>query len=255
MPVDAGTIESFYAARRAGDFFPAAYANKLSLDDAYAILLGVARLRSERDGERRVGWKVGLTAAAIQQQFGFHEPVFACLFGAGRIASGHRFRHSELIAPGFENELCFVLGEDVPAGASIERIAQAVARVHPAFELIETRGDFVADPALAMADNGQQKAFVIGTGVPLVGLPDLSGVLARVRINDAEVASGLGSAVLGHPLQSIRWLARKLASFGERVRAGDYVMAGSFTRQFPIAAGDRIETVFEGVGAVRAVFE
>jgi 2-keto-4-pentenoate hydratase len=26
-----------------------------------------------------IGWKVGLTAPVIQQQFGVHEPVFACL--------------------------------------------------------------------------------------------------------------------------------------------------------------------------------
>jgi len=30
------------------------------------------------------------------------------------------------------------------------------------------------------------------------------------------------------------WLAGKLADFGERLKAGDYVMTGSFTRQFPI---------------------
>jgi 2-keto-4-pentenoate hydratase len=27
-------------------------------------------------------------------------------------------------------------------------------------------------------------------------------------------------------------------------------MTGSFTRQFPLAAGDRVRTVFSGVGAV-----
>ncbi len=29
-------------------------------------------------------------------------------------------------------------------------------------------------------------------------------------------------------------------------------MTGSFTRQFPLARGDRVETVFEGVGSVSA---
>ena len=35
------------------------------------------------------------------------------------------------------------------------------------------------------------------------------------------------------------------------LKAGEIVMTGSFTRQFPIAPGDRIETVFSGLGSVQ----
>lgn len=243
-------IAAFDAARRRGEYFPRAYEGRLSLDDAYRILLGVARLRAA-SGDPRVGWKVGLTARAIQEQFGFHEPVFACLFASGRIDSGHRFAHAELIRPGFENEICFELAETIDPGWSLERIGAAARAIRPALEIIETRGDFTRHVALAMADNGQQKAFVIGPAVPF---RDLREVTARVSINDVEVATGQGAAVLGDPRESIRWLAGKLAHYGERIAAGDYVMAGSFTRQFPIAAGDRVRTTFDGVGQVAAVF-
>jgi 2-keto-4-pentenoate hydratase len=60
--------------------------------------------------------------------------------------------------------------------------------------------------------------------------------------------------VLGHPFHSVAWLATKLESFGERLRAGDLIMTGSFTRQFPVAGGDRVETEFEGLGKVTAAF-
>jgi len=43
-----------------------------------------------------------------------------------------------------------------------------------------------------------------------------------------------------------------LAQFGERVSAGDYIMSGSFTRQFPLGRGDRIEAMFDGIGEVAA---
>jgi len=72
-----------------------------------------------------------------------------------------------------------------------------------------------------------------------------------VRINGAEVASGRGDAVLGNPLNSVMWLARKLAQFGRGIAAGEIIMSGSFTRQFPIAPGDRVEVDFAGVGEVR----
>jgi 2-keto-4-pentenoate hydratase len=247
----AAAAQAFDAARARGEYFPRAWFGRLGLDDAYRILLArVARNRGE--GARRIGWKIGLTAPAIQQQFGVHEPVFACLLAEGLCKSGHVFRRDTLIEPGFENELCIVLDRDLAADATPADVAAAVARVHPAFEIIETRGDFTHELALALTDNGQQKAFVLGEGVDRDALPELSAVTVRVRINGAEAAVATGDAVLGHPYNAVAWLAAKLAPFGERVRAGDYVMSGSFTRQFPLARGDRIEAAFGGIGSVTA---
>lgn len=241
-------VEEFAAARARGEYFPVAWFDRLSLDDAYRLQLALL----DRRGERRIGWKVGLTASAIQQQFQVHEPVFGCLLADGRLPSGHAFRADALIAPGFENELCLVMGRDLEPGATREDVAAAVAAVHPAFEIIETRGDLTRQLALALADNAQQKAFVIGPAVAGAALPDLDKVTVRVRINGAEAAAADGSAVLGHPYNSIVWLAQKLAQFGERVKAGDHIMSGSFTRQFPLARGDRIEAAFAGIGTVAA---
>ena len=68
-------IEDFWTARARGEFFPQAYQDRLTLDDAYRIQLGIIDRRVER-GEHQIGWKVGLTAKVIQEQFGFHEPLF-----------------------------------------------------------------------------------------------------------------------------------------------------------------------------------
>ena len=154
-------VDEFEAAQARGEYFPRAWFDRLSLDDAYCIL--VARIaRRHRTGARRIGWKVGLTSPAIQHQFGLHEPVFGCLMADGLAKSGHVFRRDALIEPGFENELCIVLDRDLPAEATRKDIEAAVERVHPAFEIIETRGDFRRQLALALADNEQQKAFVLG---------------------------------------------------------------------------------------------
>ncbi len=244
-------VAEFEAARARGEYFPAAWFDRLSLDDAYRIQLAlIARRRGA--GARRIGWKVGLTSQAIQQQFKVHEPVFGCLLAEGRLTSGHVFSRDALIEPGFENELCIVMGSDLEPGASREDVAAAVRSVHPAFEIIETRGDLTRQLALALADNAQQKGFVLGPAVERASLPALDTVTVSVRINDTEVAAADGSAVLGHPYNSVAWLAAKLAQFGEKVRAGDYIMSGSFTRQFPLAQGDRIEATFAGIGQVSA---
>src|SRR5580692_12312192 len=98
-------VDEFDAARERGEYFPRAWSDRLSIDDAYRIQLGLIRDRCAQTGQRRIGWKVGLTARAIQQQFGFDEPVFGCLLEEGKVSTGRAFKHAQLIRPGFENEL------------------------------------------------------------------------------------------------------------------------------------------------------
>jgi 2-keto-4-pentenoate hydratase len=76
-----------------------------------------------------------------------------------------------------------------------------------------------------------------------------------VRINGETVASGRGDAVLGNPLNSVIWLARKLHEFGRAIQPGEIIMSGSFTRQFPIEPSDRVEVDFGGVGGVRVAMK
>ena len=96
-------IDELLGRARARRVFPGSWFDRLSLDEAYRVQLGQIARRIAA-GEQQIGWKVGLTAPAIQQQFGFHEPVFGCILESRR--SGHVFRRDELIQPGFESELC-----------------------------------------------------------------------------------------------------------------------------------------------------
>lgn len=238
-------IDAFWAARARGEYFPRAYFDKLSIDQAYHIQLGVIARRCAA-GERQIGWKVGLTAPAIQQQFGFHEPVFGCILET--VPSGHRFAPSDLIKPGFENELCMRLGRDLSGPVTLDQARAAIDVIYPSLEIIETRGPFTEQIALALADNAQQKTVVLGAPVALPAHPET--VAARVLINGAVMAEGTGDAVLGNPLNSVVWLAGKLGTYGRSLKAGEIIMTGSFTRQFPINPGDHIRTEFAGVDAV-----
>jgi 2-keto-4-pentenoate hydratase len=240
-------IEEFWQSRQRGVYFPPAWFGKLSIDQCYAIQLGLIE-RRRAAGERQIGWKVGLTAPAMQLQFGFHEPVFGCVLDSKQ--SGHVFAAGELIAPGFENELCMRLRVDLAGVINLDEARAAIDVVYPSLEIIETRGPFSEQIALALADNAQQKTVILGAPSALPA--DLTAIEARVSVNGQVVATGTGDAVLGNPLNSIVWLAGKLGAYGRGLKAGEIVMTGSFTRQFPFAAGDRVETVFSGLGAVGA---
>jgi 2-keto-4-pentenoate hydratase len=240
------TVEDFWLARGRGEYFPAAYEGRLSLDEAYRIQLALID-RRVAVGERHIGWKVGLTAKAIQEQFGFHEPVFGCILQS--FPSGHALP-ANLIKPGFETELCMCFASPLQGAVTPHQVLAALEGIHPSFEIIETRGDLTGHIALALADNAQQHSVILG---PLMR-PDtsmqLDQVVARVMLNGKEIVVGTGDAVLGNPLNSVVWLAHKLTEFGRSIRPGDIVMTGSFVRQFPLASGDHAEADFSGIGHV-----
>jgi 2-keto-4-pentenoate hydratase len=243
----AAAIEDFWIARGRGEFFPQAYFDRLTLDDAYRIQLALIDRRAA-GGERQIGWKVGLTAKPIQEQFGFHEPVFGCILEAK--PSGHVFGPAELICPGFETELCVRLGHGLDGNVTAQEVRAAVDVIYPSLEIVETRGDFVRQMPLALADNAQQRSVILGAPARLTAEMALDRVAARVQLNGQEVAAGTGAAVLGDPLNSIIWLAAKLGRYGRSLRPGDIVMTGSFVRQFPLSPGDLAAAEFSGIGGV-----
>jgi 2-keto-4-pentenoate hydratase len=240
-------IERFWQTLSNGERVPAEWIGRLTMEQAYDVQLGVIA-RRVASGDKQVGWKVGLTSQAIQRQFGYFEPVFGCLLEEGRKRTGHVFGRDELFKPGFETELCMQLREPLSGQVDVARARRAVGDCFPALEIIETRAA-TTDMPLAMADNAQQKAFILGPPIALADL-ELPGVEARVAINGAEVARGHGDAVLGDPLNSVVWLAGKLASRGLSLQAGDMIMTGSFVRQFPLLPGDHARAEFSGIGVV-----
>jgi 2-keto-4-pentenoate hydratase len=247
MAIELSTaVGDFWNARKRGEFFPRAYYDRLTSDDAYHIQLALIDRRIAA-GERQIGWKVGLTSKAIQDQFGFHEPIFACVLEAQ--PSGHVFGSTELINPGIETELCVRLAHELEGTVSMAQVREAIDLVQPSFEIIETRGD-PRQVMLVLADNGQARSIVAGAPVRLTPDLALDQVSAHIDINGQEMATGLGSAVLENPLNSVLWLAGKLGEYGRCLRPKDIVMTGSFVRQFPLVPGDVAVAEFSGIGRV-----
>jgi len=252
LDLDAAT-ESIWRHWQAGAHYPAQWSRRLEMRQGYLVQLGILQ-RLQAAGERHAGWKVGLTAAAMRAQHNVHEPCFGFLLARDNKPSGHVFRHAELIRPGFENELCLTMGATLRGpGVTFAQAHAAIAEVAPALEIVEKRGDFSADLPLTMADNAQQKAFVTGAAQPL-GAHDLSAATVRVYVDDALIDQASGAEVMGNPIHSIVWLANKLAEFGRALEAGQRVISGSFTRQYPLDRPARVRSQFTPFGVIEAQF-
>lgn len=247
--------QTLWEAMGRGEHMPHAWKGRLSLPQAYRVNLAIMRRRIAQ-GDAQAGWKVGLTAAAMRAQWGIAQPCFGILMASGHRPSGTRFAHDTLIAPGIENELCVTIGETLRGpGVTPARARAAIAGVAPALEVVEVRGDFAGDLALAMADNAQQKAFVTGAVRPLDPAFALAGATVEVRFGSAVRERATGAEVMGGPEHAIAWLANTLADFDLALGTGTRVMSGSFTRQCKVERGDEVIAAFTPFGEVRARFD
>ncbi len=240
--------KTLHEAYHTGGLYPESLNGVLDLPAAYQIQFDLMGLH-EAEGERRAGWKVGLTAKAMQEQQGVHEPCFGQLLDSGRLASPAGVAFDTLVSPGFENELCFRLGADLDGGqVSYGQARAAIEAVAPAMEIIEKRCVIGLDFALSMAGNAQQRYFVTGDFVPFEPHHDLTAATVQIEVNGEARETASGSAVLGDPVHSLVWLADVLGRYGRDLKAGDYIMSGSFTKQYDLARGDHARARFEPFG-------
>jgi 2-keto-4-pentenoate hydratase len=68
------------------------------------------------------------------------------------------------------------------------------------------------------------------------------------------IDTGAGAAALGNPARCVAWLANKLATFGDTLRAGDIVLPGAVHRMVPVQRGDVFRAEFAHLGAVTVRF-
>ena len=253
IPQEAGKL--LWESAQQGMYYPYVLQGQLSLEQAYQVQLEVLA-RHLAGGETQAGWKIGLTADGVRAHFRSKTAVFGYLLGSNGFESGHSFEMDQVITPSLEAELCFTLAKDLHGpGVTPEAVAEALAAVTPAFEIIERRGDMAADLPLGVADNVSQWAYVLGKPLrPYSRTLDLGGVRMELRRNGEVVAGGLGREVIDNQLQSLAWLANNLAAQGKWIEAGQVVLSGSFNRPLPINKGDRWEATFSGVGKVACEF-
>ncbi|MFF2086795.1 2-keto-4-pentenoate hydratase [Nocardia sp. NPDC058176] len=223
--------------------------------DAYEIqLLNIQRRL--RSGSKVVGHKVGLSSKAMQQMMGVDEPDYGHLLAEMEVFENVPVETSRYLLPRVEVEVGFVLGADLPGADCTEAdVLAATVAYAPAIELIDSRiKDWRIGLADTISDNASSAGYVLGKERVAPGDIDITAIDAVLTRNDEVVAEGRSDAVLGDPLIAVAWLARKVASFGVRLKAGDIVLPGSCTRAIDARPGDIFHAEFAGLGSVRLNF-
>jgi len=105
--------------------------------------------------------------------------------------------------------------------------------------VFDTIADFATNAGVVRSD--------VAVRPDVVDLRWVGAILAR---NGVVEETGLAAGVLDHPGNGIAWLANKIAAYGEQLNAGDFVLAGSFTRPIAAARGDVFQVDYGALGAI-----
>lgn len=230
---------------------------EMTISDGYAIQREWVKLELA-DGRVIKGRKIGLTSRAMQQASKINEPDYAPLLDDMFFDGGGDIPIERFIAPRVEVELAFILKKPLAGpGVTLFDVLSATEYVVPAIEIIDARIEqFDRDTNVMRKVVDTISDLAANAGLVLGGRPvgpmevDLRWVGAMLYKNAVIEETGLAAAVLNHPATGVAWLANKIAPYGEQLKAGDVVLAGSFTRPATAVAGDAFHVDYGPLGSV-----
>ena len=226
-----------------------------TIDDSYAI----QRVWQEKNltaGRQLVGRKIGLTSKAMQQATGISEPDYGVMFDDTVWENGSVLPFDAYSNVRIEVELAFVLNAPLEGPhCTVMDVLRATEYVTPALEVlnshIELEGRTIVD---TISDNAAYGGMVLGGNPTRPDAVDLRWVSALLYRNETIEETGVSAGVLNHPATGVAWLANKLHHHGDRLEAGEIILAGSFTRPVWISRGDSVLCDYGPLGTISCRF-
>jgi 2-oxo-hept-3-ene-1,7-dioate hydratase len=235
---------------------------EMGMDDAYEVQNAIYRAKIEQ-GRRVIGWKIGLTSKAMQYALNINIPDSGILFDDMLFADGATVPAGRFIQPRIEAEIAFVMKEPL-GGVNVTRqdVIAATDYVAPSIEILDTRIQRVDASSGktrsvfdTISDNAANAGIVLGAQLHAVDAFDLRWVGAITSRNNEVEETGLGAGVLNDPVESVVWLARRMAQYGQSIEPGQIILSGSFIRPIECPAGTDILADFADFGTVNISFD
>lgn len=233
----------------------------MTLDDAYAIQAAQME-RKLAQGQEIIGWKIGLTSKVMQDALGIDTPDSGVLYDYMRFDTGAVIPKGHFIQPRIEAEIAFVMKAPLDGDVTREEVLDATDYVSPAIEILDTRivrkDARTGQPRIivdTVSDNAANAGIVLGKERHTPEAFDLRWIGSIVKQNEVVVATGLGAGVLDDPVTGLIWLARRMATYSQRIEAGQIVLSGSFIGPVECPSGTDIDADYGPFGSVQLRFD
>lgn len=223
-----------------------------TMDEAYLVQAALAKISGPV-----AAWKVIGASAKARQALQLERPAAAPIFAAYCHASPVTLALHKYISVIIECEFAFALARDLPprkAPYADAEVADAVAAVCPAIEVVDSRVGIPSPPYLNLSDCFGNGGLVVGPRrADWRGL-DLLTHAVTLTIDGKPIATGTGAAVTGGPLAALVVLANNAPPWSGGLKAGQVVTTGSCIGMPPLGAGCQVVADYGALGSVRITF-
>lgn len=209
---------------------------------------------------RVAGWKIAATSLAGQRHIAVSGPLAGPVFAHRVVGDGATVSLAANRMRVAECEIVFRFGRDLAPRAQEwdrEEVLAAIASVHPGIEVPDSR--FLqferAGEAQLIADCACSNDMVLGAPVtPDARMRSLATLAVEARVSDGRTPQGVGSNVLGDPLEALMWFVHEIGAAGQTVRKDQFLTTGACVPPIPVEPGQRVDVDFGWLGRITASF-
>ena len=227
-----------------------------TLKEAYTVQAYI-----ETPDNPRVGWKLAATSIAGQKHIGVSGPI------VGRITSKMSLSLGQFVSTKANNmmvaepEFVFVFNRRIePRDRSYtkEEAMELISELKLGLEFPNSR--FIkfetAGELSLIADNACAHEFMLGPTAPEIWRNlELSEHKVFGWIGTKSKFEGVGSNVLGGPVNALLWFLNEASKRKFVIKEGDFVTTGTTTQPMPFEMGDKIIGDFGELGEIRCEIE
>jgi 2-keto-4-pentenoate hydratase len=201
-----------------------------------------------------IGYKAGLTSKTAQDQLGVPNPVFGFLLSKMILPDGSTVPADFGPRPLFEADMLVTVRDDgINQARTVTDVVKHLSTLQPFIELpdlVLAQGEPMTGPVIVAINVGARLG-VVGDPVPVLTTPEFVNALADMQVtltaDGAEISKAPGKAILGHPLNAVLFISDEVQRRGGRLKAGDILSLGSFSRLTPPKSGQKVVARYEGL--------
>lgn len=191
-------------------------------------------------GATLLGWKVAFGAPAAMKRLGTTRPLVGFLTSDALLPSGTRLALGDFTKLVVEPEIAIHIGRDLGAGASPAEARAAIAALSPALEIADLAFP-PEDVERILAEDIYQRHIVLGERDDSRAGAKLDDLVCRVaRADGTQVETAGVEANTGPLVDALRLVADTLAAGGDRLEAGQIIIAGSVVPPLFLETADTI---------------
>lgn len=233
--------------------FPCLTREQPSADLSSAYRTQRTQNQQREQQEPLIGYKAGLTTAALQQRFRSSQPVLGALFQRGERTPTAGIRLSEFGNAKLETEIGFIVAKAIKQPLrDISELRQYFTEVLPVIEVPDVSFVSGCQPNAVDLTAVNVAAFqhIRGEPKPWAGVPALATLTATLKRDGDSIASGAASAVQPSVEASLLFLVNEALKQGYAIKPGQLFITGAMSGLIDAKPGEHFAD-FGALGSIR----